>query len=227
MSDPHARLAGIRLFEEALPEPLFNRLYQAVSAIGNERPKGRGTYATTFWFPRGTAPTNVAEEAIVKLFTMIKPPSNCAGAEWWLGRMEYGKKLNFHFDRDLALSRKTGEAVFPLLGSILYLNSYPSSPTIVVDQVPGPDGKSKVPSQPRLTTSIAAFSNNYAVFPGNLLHGVVPDPAVLEADKKSESRPSELRLTLLVNYWHRRPSPPICGEYDGSVYSALQDKIAA
>jgi len=51
--------------------------------------------------------------------------------------------------------------------------------------------------------------------------------------RETQSKPSdglsnsELRLTLLVNYWHQRPSAPICCDYDGSIYPSLADKIAA
>ena len=32
------------------------------------------------------------------------------------------------------------------------------------------------------------------------------------------------RLTLLINYWDRRPLPPVCRDYDGTVYKALQEE---
>jgi hypothetical protein len=32
-----------------------------------------------------------------------------------------------------------------------------------------------------------------------------------------------MRLTLLVNYWDRRPMPPICFDYDGAIYGDLSD----
>ena len=34
----------------------------------------------------------------------------------------------------------------------------------------------------------------------------------------------ELRLTLLVNYWDRRPAPPNCRDYDGTIYPSIQDQ---
>ena len=211
MTDHTAKLAGVRLFEEALPNGLYDRLKAAVLAVGDEKPGGKSSYSTTFWYPNEKAPDNLAEEAIVALRDMVMPPSDCIGTEWWLGRLPYGKKLSMHFDRDLALSRKAGKEVFPMLGSVLYLNDYPSSPTVLTDQVPGPDGKSKVPPTPGLTTAVAALSNNYVVFPGNLLHGVLPDQTKAHEGLKAGEATPDLRLTLLVNFWHCRPRANLSG----------------
>ncbi len=63
-------------------------------------------------------------------------------------------------------------------------------------------------------------------FPGNLLHGVPPAPETQKRDRKREKerKSSELRLTLLVNYWHRRPMLPLCIDYDGTIYAKLRDE---
>ncbi len=222
MTDQNASPSDIQLFEDALPRTLHERLLTAVLAVGDEKPQGKSSYSTTFWYPNDRPPGNIAEETVIALRDIAQPPPECIGAEWWLGRLPFGKKLSMHFDRDLSLSRKAGKQVFPVLGSVFYLNDFPSSPTIITDQVPGPDGKSKSPSSPHLTTAAAAHSNNYIVFPGNRLHGVIPDSTKLHSGLKEGEEPSELRLTLLVNYWHCRPSEPICRDYDGTIYRALQ-----
>jgi len=220
-------LANIKLYDDAVPQALFSRLYETINALDDGRSKGKSGYSTTFWFPRGATPTNIAEETITTLCEKLDLPDGCIGAEWWLGRLRYGKKLNYHFDRDLALSRKTGESVFPLMGSILYLNAFPSAPTVILDQVPGPDGKSKVPAESKLSVSVEAIANQYVTYPGNLRHGVIPNWDKMQADDPSEEEKSKLRLTFLVNYWHRRPSAPICRDYDGSVYPSLAEEFAA
>lgn len=219
MRDPKHKAADTLVFEDALQDGLCERLHQAVIALGSERLKNNGSYSTTFWYPRGTEPRNIAEKAIVELAKLVDPPEECIGMEWWIGRLGYGKKLGFHFDRDLALKSKTGESVFPIYASVLYLNDFPTSPTIVLDQVLAPDGKTKVPETPEFGMSVPAVHNHYVVFPGTLYHGVVPDPS----KPKTEDTPPDLRMTLLVNYCHRRPLPPVCGDYDGTVYSSLKD----
>ena len=220
-------LTDIKLFADAVPQALFNKLYEAVSSPEDGRLKNKSSYSTTFWFPRDAPATNIAEETITKLSTNLDLPGNCIGAEWWLGRLRYGKKLNYHFDRDLALSRETGESVFPLMGSILYLNAFPSAPTVILDQVPRPDGKSKVPAVSKLSVSVEAIPNQYVTYPGSLRHGVIPNLDKMQSNEPEPQDESKLRLTFLVNYWHRRPSAPICRDYDGSIYPSLGQKFAA
>ncbi len=214
------------LHEDALPTSLFMRLRDAVLMIGSERMKSNGSYSTTFWYSRGAAPTNLAEEAIEKLIDIVKPGNDCIGTEWWLGRLGNGKKLRFHFDRDLALQKKTGEVVCPINGSVLYLNDYPSTPTVIVDQVPDPDG-SKIPEQAAYTEAVDAIANRYMMFAGNLRHGVIPNPEKLHLDPRRQDGNPERRLTLLVNYWNRRPLAPVCNDYDGSIYPSLRDGFMA
>jgi len=216
MQIKRSNLADIRLYEEGLTTALYNRLFDAVEAIGDEKPDGKDTYSKTFWLERDKAPTNIAEEAVVALEKWAEPPTEYVGMEWWIGRLKCGKRLSFHFDRDLSLSRTTGESVFPLLSSVYYLNHYDSSPTVILDQVPSEDGKSKIPRRYKMSASVRAIANHYVVFPGNLRHGVIPD-----FSKIDEQDPDENRLSLLVNYWDRRPSAPICSDYDGTVYPSL------
>lgn len=222
MQDESKIDATVQLYEGILPTPFFEKLQNAVRSIGSERMKSNGSYSTTFWFARNSAPGNLAEEAIARLFETVNPGDDCIGAEWWLGRLGHGKKLRFHFDRDLALQEKTGEIVCPILGSVLYLNDYPSTPTVIVGQVPGADGKTKVPETPKYEESVQAVANRYMVFAGNLRHGVIPDQAKLHLDPRRPDGKPERRLTLLVNYWHRRPLAPICNDYDGSIYPTLR-----
>ncbi len=223
MSNETNHMPGVCVYENALSGPLYERLARTVRAFGSERLKGNGSYTTTFWFPRTAQPSNLAEEAAGELLRLVDPVSDCIGVEWWIGRLRYGKKLRFHFDRDLALEEKTGERICPLLGSVLYLNDYPSSPTVIVDQVPGKDGKSKIPENPTRSAAVPAIANNYVTFQGNLRHGVIPDEGVIEREGLSsdQRKAHERRLTLLVNFWHRRPLAPICNDYDGSVYPSL------
>jgi len=191
----------------------------AVRSIGRERLKRN--YTTTFWFPRDAEPRNVAEECVVQLSRLVDPGRACIGMEWWLGRLRFGEKLRLHFDRDMTLRKQTGQFVHPLLGSVLYLNEFPSSPTVILEQVPSPDGKTRIPARAERRELVAAIPNRYAVFPGNLRHGVIPDEDAAQGYERG-SGSSELRLTFLVNYWARRPLPPLCFDYDGSIYPSLK-----
>jgi hypothetical protein len=208
----------LQLFTNTLPLPLFRRLQRAVRAVGTEGMEGMGTYSTTFWFPKGSKPTNIVEECVGRFWTLVKPGPRCIGMEWWLGRLKHGESLKLHTDRDRSLRKQTGEVVHPLWSSVFYLNRFPSAPTLVLDQVLSPDGKSWVPPEAKSGRKFPAIPNQYAVFRGDLRHGVEAKPA--------KGKPSnELRLTLLVNFWDRRPVPPNCRDYDGTIYGALQERL--
>jgi hypothetical protein len=213
----------INLFEDALPAPLFRRLVRVVEAVGTERMEDMGTYNTTFWLPLDTKPSNVVEECVVKLFALAEPGPTCIGMEWWLGRLRRGESLRFHCDSDRSLRKQTGQIVHPLWSSILYLNDFPGAPTMIYDQVLSPDGKAWIPPEPEFGRETSAIPNHYVTFVGNLRHGVIPKESADDASTPAASiNPPELRLTLLVNYWDRRPAPPNCREYDGSIYPAIQ-----
>src|SRR5438552_2823300 len=62
--------------------------------------------------------------------------------------------------------------------------------------------------------------NRYAIFAGDLLHGV------LDARGRTPSRPlagphGRLRVTLVVNYWQRRPTG-VPGWSESGMYRALR-----
>src|SRR5262245_12349824 len=212
----------ITLFIDELPKPLFSRVVRAIRAVGTERMEDMGSYSTTFWLPLGAKPTNIVEQCVIKLCAMVQPGPACIGMEWWLGRLKMGESLPFHTDRDRSLRKLTGQIVHPLWSSILYLNRFPSSPTIVFDQVLAPDG-SWIPPQRPAGKALEAIPNHYVVFRGDLLHGVVANGKEKPDARPAESaKPPRMRLTLLVNYWDRRPSPPNCRDYDGTIYPAIQ-----
>ena len=215
------------MHHDALPAALFRRLVSAVREIGNERLQE--SYVTNFWFALDAQPGNLAEEVIARLCALARPGPECIGVEWWLGRLAYGQCLALHFDRDMTLQNQTGQVVNPLWSSILYLNRFPTSPTVVLDQILGPDQKTLVPLIAKSGKAISPTPNQYVVYRGNLYHGVISDPGLckrpssITAEKKSD----EMRLTLLINYWHRRPLPPVCRDYDGTVYGVLQQGYRA
>ena len=204
-------MCDVALYRNALPAQLFRRLVGAVRRVGSERLEE--SYTTNFWYALGARPRNVAEEAIVRLRQLARPGDRCIGAEWWLGRLPYGRSLSLHFDRDVALQSRNGRIAHPLWSSILYLNRFPCSPTVILGQVLDRDGETLVPAVPASGKTIAPEPNQYVVYRGDLYHGVLAE--------KAARKPAGMRLTLLVNYWNRRPLPPVCRDYDGSVYASL------
>jgi len=214
----------IDLYTDVLPEAPFRRLVRAVREVGSERLAD--SYRTNFWYPLGARPRNLVEEVIERLRPVVRPSRGCVGVEWWLGRLPYGRSLPLHFDRDMTLEKRTGRVVHPQWSSILYLNRFPSSPTVILHQVLGRDRKSLVPAVPRYGKVVRPVPNQYVVYRGDLYHGVVASGASRRraARLRGDARKSRrLRLTLLINYWDRRPLPPVCREYTGAIYGALRN----
>src|SRR5262249_6360541 len=131
-------------------------------------------------------------------------------------------KLRLHFDRDMTLRKRSGRFLHPLLASVLYINHFPTSPTVILEQVPSPDGRTRIPEKARRKQVIEAVPNRYTGFPGNLRHGVIPKKTA-ERGLADDEPAKELRLSLLVNYWDHRPLPPLCRDYDGTIYPDLRD----
>ena len=170
----------VRVVEEALPDRLVSRARRAIARLGNERM--RESYFTTFWLDKGARPANVIEEAVIELSR--KAHVHCAGFEWWIGRA-YADRLpiEFHFDHDL----KGRARRHPILSSVFFFNSVSGGQLAVTDQTPG------VVEAERLET-VKPRRNRYAMFAGNRFHGVLG------------GRRGRLRVTLVVNYWRRRPT---------------------
>ena len=182
----------MRVIEAALPPPLVRRARKAIARIGSERL--RQSYFTTFWLPRRAAPAHAVEEAVLALWPLAGA-RRCAGAEWWLGRA-YTTDLpvEFHFDQDV----KGRHRRHPRLSSVFFFNPVRGGQLAVTDQVPTSR------TAMRLET-VAPWRNRYAVFAGNLLHGVL-DARGRTPGKRVQGPRGRLRVTLVVNYWDRRPT---------------------
>ena len=114
------------------------------------------------------------------------------GFEWWVHTRPIQANLghNLHFDTDEALLSQEGKISHPIASSVLYLTgggesttttsatdvrnskskAEPAGSTIVFDQTPDSDQVARTcwKSTPR--------DNSFMMFPGNMLHGVLPCP---------------------------------------------------
>jgi hypothetical protein len=184
--------ALVRVIDAALPDALVRRARAAISRLGRERL--HSSYFTTFWLPRGGAPAHALEEAVLALWKLARP-RGCAGAEWWIGRSHTTRvPVEFHFDQDV----KGRLRRHPRLSSVFFFNPVRGGQLAVTDQVPGGG------TATRLET-IAPRRNRYAVFAGNLLHGVL-DARGRSPGRRLPGPAGRLRVTLVVNYWERRPA---------------------
>jgi len=182
----------VRAIDAALPDRLVRRARAAISRIGAERL--RSSYFTTFWLPSGAEPEHSLEEAVLALWKLAGPRA-CAGAEWWVGRAHTTRiPVGFHFDQDV----KGRTLQHPELSSVFFFNRVRGGQLAVTDQVPGSGPAARL-------ETIVPRRNRYAVFRGDLLHGV------LDVRGRTPGRPlpgpkGRLRVTLVVNFWRRRPT---------------------
>jgi hypothetical protein len=180
--------------------------------------------------PPGQAPANlfeqVTEEHLMPLAVKQLGEETAAeicGFEWWVHTRPIQANLghNLHFDTDEALLSQEGKITHPILSSVLYLTGgEQGGATVVLDQTPDDEKNAE-----QCWRSVPK-DNSFLVFPGNLLHGVLPCPGktpVQEAPPASKSEesivvsdlwkdpassspavPVKHRLTLMVGFWTRR-----------------------
>ena len=154
------------------------------------------------------------------------------GAEWWVHTRPVKANLghNLHFDTDEALLAQESVITHPLYSSVMYLTggskAQEGGATIVFDQTPD---SAAVASR---AWRCVPEDNSFLIFPGNMLHGVLPCPGsnpsngdkdqsqAVVNEKTSDvtkdtiqkqwipsvSESSEVphRLTFLVGFWTRR-----------------------
>src|SRR5581483_674963 len=184
--------ALVRVIDGALPAALVRRARAAIARIGSERL--RQSYFTTFWLAKGAPAAHALEEAVTALWRLARS-RGCAGAEWWIGRAYTTRiPVEFHFDQDV----KGRRLRHPRISSVFFFNAVRGGQLAVTDQTPG-RGEAK-----RLET-VAPKRNRYAMFRGNLMHGVL-DARGCTPGPRLPGPPGRMRITLVVNYWERQPT---------------------
>ncbi len=189
----------VTLRDPALPGPLFRRVLRAVTALGEAHL--RHTWQTTFWFPRGAAPSNVVEEAIARL--PLPRARGIEGAEWWLSRMRTSRvPIDFHRDHDIELAEAGGPLRHPALSSVLFLNNCTGGLLAVTRDRPNPRNPALAPDRHRFDL-VAPRPNRLAWFEGHLTHGVLDAKNRIPGGRLP--RQPALRLAVAVNLWGRKP----------------------
>lgn len=206
----------VRVVDRALPQSLFSRLRSRVVALGAERM--RSTYQTTFWFDFAE-PSNLVERAVLELREQV-PQRGVVGVEWWLSRMRTRNvKVDFHKDRDNALADTTGELVHPRMSSVLFLNKVEGGLLAITAENPNPRNTSFAPDRLDTLDVVAPSPNRFAIFRGDLTHGVLDEHNRVPSARGRTG--GELRLAVIVNWWGRRPlAVPTFGER--KIYGALR-----
>jgi hypothetical protein len=190
----------VEVVDDALPPALFRRLRQSILSLGTEGI--RRTYQTTFWAPLEATPAAVPELAVRALGARFRE-RGARGVEWWLSRMwTHDVRVDFHRDRDERLALAGGPDRHPRVSSVLFLNRVRGGALAVTAQPPERANPAMVPL-PLEADLVGPRPNRLALFDGRLTHGVLD---ARNAVPTSRLRPrGELRLTLVMNGWARRP----------------------
>lgn len=106
---------------------------------------------------------------------------------------------------------QNSEVTHPLVSSVLYLTGGPNEVSSSNEIRLSPTGGSTIVFSQEPTSKTYAKTayvgspkdNSYMIFPGNLLHGVLPCPGIPSGFKNNESSDQSHRLTLMVGFWTR------------------------
>ena len=195
---PPARL--VEVVDEALPPALFRSLRRRLFALGTEGI--RRTYQTTFWFPLDAVPSAVPELAVRALGRRFRA-HGARGVEWWLSRMwTHDVRVDFHRDRDERLALAGGPDRHPQVSSVLFVNRVRGGALAVTAQPPDPRHPAMIPL-PLEADLVGPRPNRLAMFAGRLTHGVLDARNAVPTSRLR--RRGELRVTLVMNGWARRP----------------------
>jgi hypothetical protein len=132
--------------------------------------------------------------------------------EWWAHSRHASLGHMLHFDTDEANLEPDQAVHHPLLSSVLHLTGDETSgATIILDQTP--DSKDVA----QVCWRSVPHPNTFMVFPGHLLHGVLPCPGTSEKPAfpsedipterqwiQAPATPSQRRLTFMIGFKTRR-----------------------
>ncbi len=92
----------------------------------------------------------------------------------------------------------------PLLSTVFFFNHVRGGQLAVTDQRAGPGGEPR-PAVAGELQVVATRRNRFAAFDGGLFHGVLDARGRTPGGRLPGPR-GRLRVTLVVNFWDRRPS---------------------
>jgi lipid II:glycine glycyltransferase (peptidoglycan interpeptide bridge formation enzyme) len=201
-SDTNRALAGVKLFDPAVPRGQFDALRVAFPESHFRRLLAEGFrfYQTTFWYPLDRGPENVFESTIDSLRPLAQPSPSAIGVEWWFSVLLTNSTpqwlLPCHFDRNDLDEKDLQKIRHPETASVLFLTSVPYGELVVTDQVLTDRGAQ--PQQPKDMRFVSPKANRYATFPGHLYHGVI-------GRMWRPLKDAKLRVAMAVNWWTEKP----------------------
>lgn len=177
-----SELSRISAIDRAVPAHVIGELRAQIIESQARRPtiSDGGTH----WYSLDAPPRLLFEQVIQHLRRFVPGGHAFIGAEWWFRATTTDTGFPFHFDRDEGIR---SSIVSPDLATILYLSNA-GGPTVILDATP-----SRI-AAPKAGIAVHPRPGRFAMFPGPLLHGVLP------------ARPGRWpRVTMLVNWWRTVP----------------------
>eukprot|EP00931_Biecheleriopsis_adriatica_P080468 TRINITY_DN53818_c0_g1_i1.p1 TRINITY_DN53818_c0_g1~~TRINITY_DN53818_c0_g1_i1.p1 ORF type:complete len:444 (-),score=58.45 TRINITY_DN53818_c0_g1_i1:152-1483(-) len=205
---------------------------------------------STLWFQAGQSPVNDIEASISRLHAFVTDAAarhgmnaevgaQWVGCEYWVRTQTNRRGVATHYDMDVGAKRR-GAVLLPTMSSIIYLGTgsggnsvgeaakLSPGPTVVLSQRPAkepalqPGVVAHAPAVPAAGEFVWPLRGRYAVFAGDLHHGVMP------TDDDGH------RTTVLINWWWASntrstsiPRPPLCikapkeEHYDGVLFASV------
>src|SRR4029453_16024345 len=176
-SDTKGALAGVKLFDPAVPRVQFHALRRAFPESHFRRllQEGFRFHQTTFWYPLDRGPENVFESIVNSLRPLAQPSPSVIGVEWWFSVTLTNSTpqwlLPCHFDRNDLDEKDLQKIRHPETASVLFLTSVPYGELVITDQVLTDKGAQ--PQQPKDMRFVSPKANRYATFSGHQYHGVI------------------------------------------------------
>lgn len=195
-------LSQISAIDHAVPAQVIGGLRaQIIESQAQPPAPGDGR---THWYVLDAPARLLFEQVIQHLRSVVPRGHEFVGAEWWFRATTTDTGFPFHFDRDEGIRRSI---VSPDLASILYLSNA-GGPTVILDATPSRR------SAPNAGIAVYPRPGRFALFPGTLLHGVLP------------GRPGRWpRVTMLVNWWRSVPRMECAPEPPGSTPASSRWRV--
>ena len=189
----------VSVHENIIHKDLINPLKEECKKIHHYSTKTIGSIRdnkyTTFWLGKDDKPKSFLEYIVKNISIQDHPngfPDDYSGIEWWSQVRDTKEGITFHYDKDEGTASLYQKHVHPIRTTITYLTNV-GGPTAILNDENYNNGYLSFPKV-----------NKHIVADGHLFHGVIGPLNKIKPTKDSK------RITLVVNYYVKKPIEPNC-----------------
>ena len=190
---------SIKSYENIIHKDLIDPLKEECKKIHHYSTKTigpiRDSKYTTFWLGKDDEPQSFIEHIVKDISIQDHPngfPKNYSGIEWWSQVRDTKEDITFHYDKDEGTASLYQKQIHPIRTTITYLTNV-GGPTAILNDENYNNGYLSFPKV-----------NKHIVADGHLFHGVIGPLNKIKPTKDSK------RITLVVNYYVKKPIEPNC-----------------